>query len=50
MSDQTASQAEGEREDDQDTAPTPTPSQADGERDDTGTEEGRQQGDDTTTA
>ena len=41
MNDQTPSQAEGDREDDQ--APTltppPTPSQAEGDRDDTTTEE-----------
>ncbi|MDT0390530.1 hypothetical protein [Streptomyces sp. DSM 41921] len=38
MSEQTPSQAEGDREDEQDTqnTPTPTPSQAEGERDDTG--------------
>ncbi|MGC0210713.1 hypothetical protein [Streptomyces levis] len=37
MSDQTPSQAEGDREDEQDTQnpPAPTPSQAEGERDDT---------------
>ncbi|GGU32797.1 hypothetical protein ACH4HG_08280 [Streptomyces coeruleorubidus] len=35
MSDQTPSQAEGDREDDQNTNPTPTPSQAEGDRDDT---------------
>lgn len=37
MTDQTPSQAEGDREDDQDTppTPTPTPSQAEGDRDDT---------------
>ncbi|MET9686496.1 hypothetical protein [Streptomyces coeruleorubidus] len=41
MSDQTPSQAEGDREDDQNTTPTPapTPSQAEGDRDDTTTEE-----------
>ncbi|MFF8671575.1 hypothetical protein [Streptomyces sp. NPDC015242] len=35
MSEQTPSQAEGDREDDQDTTPTSTPSQAEGDRDDT---------------
>ncbi|CAL9443629.1 hypothetical protein ACFVOR_13975 [Streptomyces sp. NPDC057837] len=35
MSEQTPSQAEGDREDEQDTTPTPTPSQAEGDRDDT---------------
>ncbi|MFF9805767.1 hypothetical protein ACF1G5_11620 [Streptomyces coeruleorubidus] len=41
MNDQTPSQAEGDREDDQATPPTPppTPSQAEGDRDDTTTEE-----------
>ncbi|MDG9711792.1 hypothetical protein [Streptomyces sp. DH10] len=41
MSDQTPSQAEGDREDDQNTdpTPTPTPSQAEGDRDDTAEEE-----------
>ncbi|MBR8641530.1 hypothetical protein KEF29_24890 [Streptomyces tuirus] len=34
MSDQTPSQAEGDRDDEQDTTPRPTPSQAEGERDD----------------
>lgn len=35
MSDRTPSQAEGDRDDDQNTPPTPTPSQAEGDRDDT---------------
>ncbi|GAA2394287.1 hypothetical protein [Streptomyces coeruleofuscus] len=39
MSDQTPSQAEGDREDDQNTTPTPTPSQAEGDRDDTAADE-----------
>jgi hypothetical protein len=39
MSDHTPSQAEGDREDDQDTTPTPTPSQAEGDRDEPGTED-----------
>ncbi|MEU6687366.1 hypothetical protein [Streptomyces sp. NPDC046832] len=34
MSDHTPSQAEGDRDDEQDTAPRPTPSQAEGGRDD----------------
>lgn len=34
MSDQTPSQAEGDREDEQDTTPRPTPSQAEGDRED----------------
>ncbi|MEV5352444.1 hypothetical protein AB0N88_06335 [Streptomyces sp. NPDC093516] len=41
MTDQTPSQAEGDREDEQHTAPTPTPtpSQAEGDRDDAEPEE-----------
>ncbi|WP_180989829.1 hypothetical protein [Streptomyces cahuitamycinicus] len=35
MSDHTPSQAEGDRDDEQDTTPRPTPSQAEGDRDDT---------------
>ncbi|MFH9015269.1 hypothetical protein ACH4C6_28320 [Streptomyces sp. NPDC017943] len=34
MSEQTPSQAEGDRDDEPDTTPTPTPSQAEGDRDD----------------
>ncbi|WP_157852645.1 hypothetical protein RFN58_13790 [Streptomyces iakyrus] len=39
MSDQTPSQAEGGRDDEQDTTPRPTPSQAEGDRDDTDAQE-----------
>ncbi|MEV0240664.1 hypothetical protein AB0I06_12125 [Streptomyces sp. NPDC050674] len=38
MSDHTPSQAEGDRDDEQDTTPRPTPSQAEGDRDDASTE------------
>ncbi|MFJ4537951.1 hypothetical protein ACIP39_18595 [Streptomyces tibetensis] len=37
MSDHTPSQAEGDRDDEQDTTPRPTPSQAEGDRDDENT-------------
>ncbi|MFF5367977.1 hypothetical protein [Streptomyces sp. NPDC013187] len=37
MSDHTPSQAEGDRDDEQDTTPRPTPSQAEGDRDDEST-------------
>ncbi|MFC8141321.1 hypothetical protein ACFUKV_06070 [Streptomyces paradoxus] len=37
MSDHTPSQAEGDRDDEQDPTPRPTPSQAEGDRDDTST-------------
>ncbi|MFF5981474.1 hypothetical protein ACFY78_21745 [Streptomyces olindensis] len=39
MSEHTPSQAEGERDDEQDTTPQPTPSQAEGERDESDTED-----------
>ncbi|MEU3933163.1 hypothetical protein AB0E85_14175 [Streptomyces sp. NPDC029044] len=40
MSDHTpSSQAEGDRDDEQDTTPRPTPSQAEGDRDDTSAED-----------
>ncbi|MEG8275569.1 hypothetical protein [Streptomyces sp. AHA2] len=41
MSEQTPSQAEGDRDDEQDTTspPTPTPSQAEGDRDEPGTDD-----------
>ncbi|MFD5338955.1 hypothetical protein [Streptomyces hawaiiensis] len=39
MSDHTPSQAEGDRDDEQDTTPRPTPSQAEGDRDDTSAQE-----------
>ncbi|MFD5946939.1 hypothetical protein ACFWAZ_16620 [Streptomyces collinus] len=39
MSYPTPSQAEGERDDEQDTTPRPTPSQAEGDRDDTNAQE-----------
>ncbi|MFJ5728063.1 hypothetical protein [Streptomyces paradoxus] len=39
MSDHTPSQAEGDRDDEQDATPRPTPSQAEGDRDDTSAEE-----------
>ncbi|MFF8937559.1 hypothetical protein ACF08O_23000 [Streptomyces paradoxus] len=46
MSDHTPSQAEGDRDDEQDTTPRPTPSQAEGDRDDTSAEdEGEGDGD-----
>ncbi|MFC7841688.1 hypothetical protein ACFY3O_06390 [Streptomyces sp. NPDC001046] len=39
MSEQTPSQAEGDRDDEPDTTPTPTPSQAEGDRDEPGTDD-----------
>ncbi|MEU1848635.1 hypothetical protein ABZ499_04925 [Streptomyces sp. NPDC019990] len=39
MSDQTPSQAEGDREDEQDTTPRHTPSQAEGDREDDGAQD-----------
>ncbi|CAL9317293.1 hypothetical protein ABZ568_00175 [Streptomyces olindensis] len=39
MSEQTPSQAEGDRDDEQDTTPRPTPSQAEGDQDESDTED-----------
>ncbi|MEU7716669.1 hypothetical protein [Streptomyces tibetensis] len=49
MSDHTPSQAEGDRDDEQDTTPRPTPSQAEGDRDDENTQGERETSESTTT-